>query len=273
MQKWFMHIVTSMGLSLLFMHGCAWSPERDNFVDPASPYYQEPPVANRAPTIDTLFMVTDCHLDLLTRFCAFEIRAVVSDPDQNLDFRSIRADYELTSGTWVPFGLMSYDAANQWFSIRKSQDEFPGEDLDPLVGKIIRVTVVDDSAAQSARTTLFLEPLTDNVVLVEPIDQDIVNTVNPTLVWFPWDTSSVGRPQYTVGVYLQGYSLVWDTVGLADSLTSVIVTEDLISSTQQDVYYAWFLTVEDVRGNRVTSQPGYFKVIADQPQSLATISD
>ncbi len=268
-----MHGRLILGFTLLFLHGCAWSPERDNAVDPDSPFYSTPPQANRPPEIASMAVVTDCIFDVFASACGFEIRAAITDADQNLDFRSVLVEYEPEPQTaiWEPIGLMSYSAERGYFVIHRTQFDFPGDDLEPLVGDSFRVTVRDDSGARAERGDNLPEPRTDFPTIIEPKDQQLVATRTPLLIWFPWSDDPTSNHFYDVAVYLQGYALVWDTLRLPADSDTIQVTEPLLSSSEEEgIFYGWTVTVEEPRGNRMTSEMGFFRVVAPAPEGTAS---
>ncbi|MBI5059461.1 hypothetical protein HZB60_06740 [candidate division KSB1 bacterium] len=241
--------------------GCEWQPVRDNTVDPASPYYQEPPPVNHAPSIDTLFMITDCRHSLFSDFCAVEILARITDVDQNIDLNAVIASIEMEPGTWEELGHMAYDPARQWFIVRKTQSDFPDERIDLLVGKPLRVQVSDAQDSTASRSISFVQPVLDWPVIVFPFSQDTAFTNYPRLSWIYWNNSPTGEHSFSVSVLKDAFVAAWDTAGLAPSDTFVIVTDSLPENNFGGGFYTWDLTVTDGRGNRVTSAPGDFVIL------------
>jgi hypothetical protein len=248
-------IMSAAGLS-----SCSWVPERDNPRDPESQFYQEPPPPNLAPVIDTVYMFTECRNHLLGLFCSFSILSVVYDENDNLDFDHVNVEIQLRDSTWLSLGNMDYDADVQSFSLSKTQDDFSNQSLEQLVGRPVHVTARDHNGLSDEATLIFQEPLTRLPLMGHPLDNDVVPVRQPILGWAYWGDTTAAQT-FDVSVYLQGYFLAWDTVGLLASDTSVVVGAELLTSnTEPHIFYTWTLTAVE-RGNRITAKPQNFSVV------------
>jgi hypothetical protein len=237
--------------------GCKWTPERDNSLDPKSPFYSPLPPNNRAPSIDSAWVNSDCRRSLRNDFCAFIVSCRISDPDDNLLYDSVMLRVDT-----LDFGKMYFNPESRDFSLRISQNEFPNDNYSPYLNRAIWIKAVDDSLGVDSAVTLFLAPLTDPwPELSHPVSFfDTQRVENPTLAWRFWINPD-GPHTFAVSVYDQYQFLVWDTAGLPASDTSVVVSERLIpSNLDPGRHYQWFVTVKDVLGNRVSSLPGEFKI-------------
>ena len=249
---------------LLVIVGCEWSPSRDNVVDPASPYYEAPHQANRPPSFVPLRMITDGQEIVLENFWAFEVHCRIFDADNNLQFDSVNVSVDT-----LLLGPMSYDPLNGRFTMRRTQNEVPRDDLSQFVGKHIVVSAVDDSGA-AVRDSVEFHNLVDSWPEVvhpkgEPSSPAIVTEYLPVLGWEPWLWDPSGNFSFSVKVFFQETGLVWDTSGLSFSDTTVTMTDSLIDNSLQLGYvYNWFLTVTDQFGNRMTAVPEYFYLRAPQ---------
>ncbi len=245
-------------LLLALASGCSWTPSRDNQVDPNSPYYQSPPTPNRPPVIDSLSVVTDCVDDRLAYTCAFEARCQVTDPDNNLLYSSVLARLDT-----IDLGPMSFDPQNGYFYIRRSQSDFRFDDLSVFQNRPFYVTVTDDSGATDTRTQLFPAVRLDWPVPEHPLGDatypDTVYSYVASAGWWPWGDFS-GHYTYSIELYWNEATLVWDTSGISPADTTAIIGDSLRPSFVIRNPYKWYLTVVDELGNRMTAEPQYFVV-------------
>ena len=252
-----MRVATAiLTFSLVLVGGCAWSPSRDNPVDPASPYYQPPPTQNRPPVIDTLSVITDCVDDRLSYTCAFEARCQVTDLDNNLLYDSVMARLDT-----LELGPMSFDPQHGYFYLRRSQSDFVYGDLSVFQDRPFYVTVHDDSGATSTRFQLFPAVRLDWPVPDHPTGDatypDTVFSYVAAVGWWPWGAFN-GRHTYSIALYWNESTLVWDTSGISAADTSAIIGDSLLPSFVIRNPYKWYLTVIDELGNRMTAEPQYF---------------
>lgn len=261
-----MRIVAMLSVAWIIAGGCAWTPERDNPVDPGSPFYVEPPQANRAPQVEQVRATTHIQISN-TDFYTTEITALISDPDNNLRFDSVSA----VIGSQA-LGRMSFDGERGLFTLQFSGNDFPGVnwrdyfDLDT-----IRVTAIDDSLAMASGWAVYNCPEVLPPILRYPIVEEDWVSLRPVLNWHSWGTPSDGHA-YSVRVFLYE-QLMWDTTGLSAELDSVKVTRTLPSSSEDSSRkYTWYLTVLDARGDTRTSRPGLFRCAA-QPDTLIAHRD
>lgn len=239
--------------TIIILISCSWTPDRDNPIDPHSPYYETPPQRNRPPEILDIKMITDCGNSLVSAMCAFEVTCRIEDPDRNVAFDSVQVRIDT-----LDLGSMSFDPRLGAFFLRKAQGDF-GQPLDVFVGDTIFITVADDSGAIARAWTIFHEPVRNWPVLRNPQDGDEVFDYTPALSWDYW-THGNNTHRFSVAV-LHQTSVVWDTSGLLPSDTSVVVTDSLRDSRQIEIEYLWHLTVTDGRGNRITSLQNRFTVL------------
>lgn len=250
--------------------GCGWLPERDNPRDPESSFYQEPPPPNVAPEIDTVYMVTDCRNHISGQFCAFTVYSHIADENGNLDFDHILARAHLTNET-IELGNLNYDPDSRTFSLFRTQNDFANQTLNPLIGRPLEVVAWDHESLYVSETIIFQEPLTRFPLMIHPLDEDHVPTVHPTLGWAYWG-DTLSAQTFDVSVYLQGYFLEWDTVGLSAADTAVTVTAELqASNSEPQIFYTWTLTAVDERGNRATAKPQNFSVLI--PDTLLGLTE
>lgn len=242
--------------------GCSWSPSRDNPIDPGSPYYEKPPQRNRPPRIDSVFVTTNCRSSELNPFCTFDIVAQLSDSDNNVRFDSIVATVDTYS-----LGPMIFDPTYSrpetlWFRVTRSQDDFPNNNLNELEGKTVRVSALDDSSATNVLTVLFPAPLDSPPPIVgfphgDSVRPDTIWSDSVHLGWDLWPGPDLNHT-FSVSVLYKNIFMIWDTASLARLDTFVRVTAPLQPSTDGSLFYTWYLTVTDSRGNQITSLPGYF---------------
>jgi hypothetical protein len=183
----------------------------------------------------------------------------------NVRFDSLRAQIDT-----FHLGVLTFDPVLGEFYIRKTQDDFPDRSLFSFRLDTIFVRAVDDSGASDSRYVIFQDPLTNPpVALVHPLTfDDPVHTVNPLLGWGLWSAPDTNHT-FGVTVTFQELYTAWDTSGLSASDTTVIVTKNLLStSDDQNVWYSWHVTVTDDRGNRLASEPGYFQVFTTGTPAL-----
>ncbi len=246
---------------LLAIGGCAWSPDRDNSVDPASSHYVPPRPPNHAPVIDTVFVVSDCWRSELVPFCWFDVVSVVTDVDGNLEYGLVTAVIDT-----FELGPMTFDPILGEFRVRRSQTDFPYEDLSNLIGKIVAVNVRDDSGASDVESVLFPTPLTvPDPRLEYPVGNSLqpvsIETDSVRLSWQLW-TGSGGEHRFSISVFYKNIFLEWDTSGLMPSDTFVTITDTLQPAwIDQTKFYTWYLTVTDRLGNHLRSLPGYFRYL------------
>ena len=244
--------------------GCAWTPSRDNPVDPASPYYEKPPQRNRAPVIDTVFVVTECRASELNPFCIFDVVAEITDADRNLNYNSVLVTILMDTASTMTLGLMVYYPERDQFILTRSQNDFPNENLDQLVGRPVRVSISDDSGSVATRSVSFPQPVRDPAPLItfphgQPVVPDEIHSDTVRLSWDYWTGPDREHSLFSTAVFFKNIYMVWDTSGLLPTDTFTVVTDTLEPSTfDQSIFYTWYLTVTDSRGNRLTSQPGYF---------------
>ncbi len=257
--------------------GCAWTPGRDNPVDPASPYYEKPPQRNRAPVIDTVIVVTDCRLSEPNPLCSVDIVAAVSDSDRNVDYSLVLATIILDSTHTMTVGYMAYDPERNQFLITRSQNDFPNETLNDMVGRTVVVSVVDDSGATDVNSAIFPQPVLGPLLQITfpqglPVVPDEIHGDTVRLSWEYWPVSQTHT--FGASVYYKNIYMVWDTAGLMRTDTFVVVTRPLQPSEDESIFYTWYLTVTDSRGNRLTAQPGYFYYFPDtEPPAMLRPED
>jgi hypothetical protein len=245
--------------------GCAWSPDRDNPIDPRSTSYVAPPPPvqrNRPPVIDTVFIRTDCHNYGATEFCSFELHCQISDSDQNLLFDSVTAEIRI-DGDWTDIGRLSYDVFQGRFVAIRGQNEFEDGSLRTLSNQNVRVHAIDDSGAVDTYSLLFPAVNPNYGTIVHPDIRIPATSRHPQLGWHPWDASSDDY-SYSISVYYLNIYSVWDTSGLQATDTSVVVSTRLESSAEDaNLYYYWYLSITDRNGSRITYFPGVFQVYPD----------
>lgn len=256
-------IKTTIGLLILIgiSTSCSWIPERDNSRDPESQFYQEPPPPNFAPVIDTVSMYTECRGHVQGNVCTFTVLAEISDSNNNLDFHHVSVQILLLDSSLFELGNMSYDAELESFSLFKTQEEFEGNSISQFVGRPVVVTAQDHEGLTDGASLLFEEPLDRPPLPIHPLNNDVVPTQHPTLGWAYWgDTTSTQT--FNVAVYLQGFIVAWDTIGMLASDTMVVVGAELLpSNADPQLFYTWTLTVVSEQGNRITTTPINFSVV------------
>jgi hypothetical protein len=255
-----MKVLVAAVLLMVLAVGCAWTPDRDNRVDPASRFYDPPPARNRPPVIDTLRMITDCENNPFSNFCSFEVICRASDPDRNLYYDSVFSYMMSPASDSVALGILAYDPGRGEFFVRRSQNDFPGENLNDFRDYAIWAVVLDDSGATARGHIPFRESSGQWPAPVFPAphsDYDTVYTPHPKLSWQFWN-GPTGDHTFSVTVFDQYNLVVWDTAGLSARDTTTIVTQNLRSSQVIDNPYSWRLTVTDGSGDRLTSRPAYF---------------
>ncbi|MDD5088906.1 MAG: hypothetical protein PHI18_08940 [bacterium] len=253
----------------LIAAGCSWTPERDNPKDPASSFYIEPPQANRAPRVEQVQATT--HIQIANDdFYATEIAAILSDPDNNLQYDRVSA----VIGE-IALGYMSFDGERGLFVLEFSENDLPGVRWPEDLGlDTIRVTAVDDSGAVGSGWAVYYVPDSQPIPSVRypPTNEVPVYTFQPWLSWHSWGTPTDGHT-YSVRVNLYE-QLMWDTTGLPATQDSVRVTRTLLSSAEDPSrHYSWYLTVIDARGDTRTSRPGLFSCFDDTSGTHLSFTD
>jgi hypothetical protein len=247
------------GLAIVI--GCSWTPSRDNPVDPRSPVFVTPTVPNRPPVISTVRTITDCEQTYERTFCAFEVTCRIDDPDLNVIFDSLQAQIDT-----IPLGKLTFNPVLGEFFIRKTQDDLPAGSLFAYARDTVWVRATDDSGSTTRGWTVFQDPLTQPpLAIVHPgggagIDTS-VRSIHPSLGWILWDGTTANHT-FGVTVKYQDVYTVWDTTGLPATDTTAIVTANLLSTSEwgNSTWYSWHVTVTDDRGNRLSSQPGFFYI-------------
>ncbi|MBU0509975.1 hypothetical protein KKH27_14220 [bacterium] len=249
-------------LIFLVASGCAWTPERDNPVDPLSPYHISPLPPNRPPQVGQVRAVT--HIQISSDdFHSMEISCNVTDPDLNLRYDLVSAVIED-----IALGYMSYDGQIGLFFLRISENDLDVRWRDDLDGDTIWVTAVDDSGATARGWAVYNVPARNPPIVRRPDNYEWVS-LQPVLSWYAWGSPNDGHT-YSVRVILYERTM-WDTTGIPANVDSVKVTRTL-PSTQEDSSrrYQWYLTVTEQNGDSRTSQPGLF--LCKEPDTLATHS-
>lgn len=243
---------------VLLLGGCAWNPDRDNPVDPRSQYYEEPPQKNRPPEIVGFKVVTDCRSSHEDDFCAMDIICQINDSDRNIRYDTVAAF--LDSSEYL--GKLAFSPDIAGFILRKTDNDFPDQDIRVFNGHNISVFVMDDSGATVRSTTIFYIESRPTYPQVDrpAVFEDTVWTRYPRLVWKPWN-AAVDTFTYSISVLYQNIIPVWSMSGIAMTDTVDTVTCELeYSNVSAEKFYAWYVTTVDMIGNRLTSIPGTFQI-------------
>ena len=258
----------ALGLVLMLVAGCSWSPLRDNTSDPRSPFFVQ---GNRPPSIDSIRMITDCYQKDLGNFCAFEAYAWISDPDRNILYDSIMASMITLASETLALGRMTFNPDVSGFSIRVLESQMPTGTLTNYVGDSILVTVRDDSGAVALRKVEFhdLDMRWPTIVHPKGYDTpDILTAQYPQLGWDYWQSCQNDPHTFSITVVQEHLNTAWDTSGLAATPATCLTDTSAIIGDYLDpggpdggITYSWYLTVITRRGDRITAKPGNFYIV------------
>jgi hypothetical protein len=236
--------------------GCDWTPVRDNAVDEKSPYYVPPPWVNRPPQVRNVSALTDCRANSAgANLYMFEVLSDIVDPDYNLIPDSLRAFADT-----IYVGTLVYNPDVQHFYVRVTPESLPGVNIETLFNSIVTVKVADSGGARDSAQARF-NPLLQPWPTVRYPSGDSLGSRIVRLGWNDWAGGRLHT--YSISVWKENLYVVWDTSGLAgtDTVLAEVSFQDWEDSHVAPwVFYAWYLTVVDNFGNRITGDQAVFRI-------------
>jgi len=249
-----MRLLISLLIAACLAVGCDWTPVRDNTVDERSPYYVPPPRANYPPHVEDVRALTDSRAYPFGQVLyMFEVYCKITDPDYNLVPDSLRAFADT-----IFVGTVRYNADVDRFYLRCTPESLPGINFLDLFNSVVRVQAVDSAGARDDTTTRFNPLLSPWPAVRYPLG-DTLNTRELRLAWNDWNGGRIHT--YAISILKQNLYTIWDTSGLAGTDTVLAVPYDQWedSNVSPWVFYAWYLTVVDNFGNRITGEQAIFR--------------
>ena len=236
--------------------GCDWTPVRDNPVDEKSAYYVPPPRPNYPPLVGDLQAITDVRANFTgAHLFMFEVLCSIADPDFNLI-----ADSLMAFADTIYLGTLVYNPEVQRFYIRCTPESLPGVNIENLFNSIIMVKAADSAGARDSADARF-NPLLEPWPTVRYPFGDTLRTRELRVGWNDWPGGRLHT--YSVSVWKENLYVIWDTTGLAgtDTVLTVPYDEWEDSNVSPWVFYAWYLTVVDNFGNRITGDQATFRFL------------
>ncbi|MCX6601737.1 MAG: hypothetical protein NT025_09285 [bacterium] len=243
-----MRLLISLLMTACLAGGCDWTPVRDNTVDERSPYY----VPGGPPHVEDVRALTDTRAYPFGQILyMFEISCKITDPDYNLVPDSLRAFADT-----IFVGQVTYNPDADRFYLRCTPESLPGINFLDLFHSVIRVQAVDSAGARDSADTLFNALLSPWPAVRYPLG-DTLNTRELRLAWNDWNGLRIHT--YSISILKQNVYTIWDTSGLAGTDTVLTVPYDDWDGVNPWVFYAWYLTVVDNSGNRITGEQAVFQ--------------
>jgi hypothetical protein len=166
-------------------------------------------------------------------------------------------------------GTVKYNAEVDRFYLRCTPESLPGINFLDLYHSVVRVQAVDSAGARASADTLFNALLSPWPTVRYPYG-DTLDTRELRLAWNDWHGGRIHT--YSISILKQNVYTIWDTAELAGTDTVLAVPYDQWedSNVSPWVFYAWYLTVVDNFGNRITGEPATFRF---ELPALYTASD